>query len=191
VQQRDAMRVMREFVDDEDVVILGIGSPNIDWLTLGQRELNFSIFAAMGLAQSFGLGMALAQPLRRVLVMEGDGGVLMSLGAIASAAEQAPPNLKHFVFTNRSFGATGNQPLPNAAQLDFAAAARAMGAIGCHIASMDELQRQAARLIREPGYVVVSVETDQGVLRDFPPAMHPPLPIQQRARFLRAMGLEQ
>jgi sulfopyruvate decarboxylase subunit beta len=190
VQQRDAMRVLRESVTDDDVVILGIGSPNIDWLALGQRDLNFSIFAAMGLAQSFGLGMALAQPERRVLVMEGDGGVLMSLGAISSAAEQAPPNLKHFVFTNRGFGATGNQPLPNAAHLDFAAAARALGANGCYISTLDELKKLAPALIDTPGYVVVSLETDQGALRDFPREMHPPLPIQQRARFLRAMGLE-
>jgi thiamine pyrophosphate-dependent acetolactate synthase large subunit-like protein len=191
MQQREAMRVLREHVAYDDVVILGIGSPNIDWLALGQRALNFSIFASMGLAQSFGLGMALAQPERRVLVMEGDGGVLMSVGAIASAAEQAPPNLKHFVFTNRSFGATGNQPLPNASRLDFAAAARAMGANGCHVTTLDELKSLAQTLIADPGYVVVSIETDQGALRDFPPEMHPPLPIQQRARFLRAMGLEQ
>src|SRR6266508_2667788 len=153
MQQRESMRVLRQHVTDDDVVILGIGSPNIDWLALGQRDLNFSIFAAMGLAQSFGLGMALAQPARTVLVMEGDGGVLMSLGAISSAAEQAPPNLKHFVFTNRSFGATGNQPLPNAARLDFAAAARAMGANACHISTLDELKDGARTLIESPGYV--------------------------------------
>jgi thiamine pyrophosphate-dependent acetolactate synthase large subunit-like protein len=184
------MRVLRDRVTDDDVVILGIGSPNIDWLALGERQLNFSIFAAMGLAQSFGLGMALAQPQRRVLVMEGDGGVLMSLGAIASAAEQAPPNLKHFVFTNRSFGATGNQPLPNARQLDFAAAARALGAPACHVTALDELCALAPRLIDEPGYMVVSVETDQGRLRDFPADIRPPMPMLQRARFLRAMGIE-
>jgi sulfopyruvate decarboxylase subunit beta len=190
VQQRDAMRILREHVADDDVVILGIGSPNIDWLALGQRELNFSIFASMGSAQSFGLGMALAQPDRRVLVMEGDGGVLMSLGAISSAAEQAPPNLKHFVFTNRSFGATGNQPLPNAARLDFAAASCALGARGYHITELDVLKKQAATLIDTPGYVVVSIETEQGALRDFPKEMQIPMPMEQRARFLRAMGLE-
>jgi phosphonopyruvate decarboxylase len=190
VQQREAMRILRGQISDEDIVILGIGSPNIDWLALGPRELNFSIFAAMGLAQSFGLGIALAQPERRVVVMEGDGGVLMSLGAISSAAEQAPPNLKHFVFTNRSFGATGNQPLPNAAQIDFAAAARAMGAASCSIQTLAELRAHAPRLIGEPGYLVVSIETDQGALHDFPPENRPPMPMQQRARFLRAMGLE-
>jgi sulfopyruvate decarboxylase subunit beta len=190
LQQREAMRVLREHVKEDDVVVLAIGSPNIDWLLVGQRDLNFSIFAAMGLAQSFGLGMALAQPERRVLVMEGDGGVLMSLGAISSAAEQAPPNLKHFVFVNRSFGATGNQPLPNAEGLDFAAAARALGANACHISTLDELKAHARELIESPGYTVVSIETDQGALRDFPAEMHPPLPIQQRARFLRAMGIE-
>ena len=128
MQQRVAMRILRELIDDDDIVVLGIGSPNVDWFALGQRSLDFGIYAAMGLAQSFGLGLALAQPNRRVLVLEGDGGVLMSLAAIASAAEQAPPNLKHFVFANRSFGATGNQPLPSASRLDFAAAARALGA---------------------------------------------------------------
>jgi thiamine pyrophosphate-dependent acetolactate synthase large subunit-like protein len=188
--QRDAMRVLRELLTDADVVVLGIGSPNVDWLALGSRALDFSIYAAMGLAQSFGLGLALAQPARRVLVLEGDGGVLMSLGAIASAAEQAPPNLKHFVFVNRSFGATGNQPLPNAERLNFAAAACALGAAGQHATTLAEFRDIAARVLETPGYAVVSVETDQAQLRDFPPDMRYPLPLEQRARFLRAMGLE-
>jgi thiamine pyrophosphate-dependent acetolactate synthase large subunit-like protein len=191
MQQRAAMRVLRDLIDDDDVVVLGIGSPNVDWLALGQRALDFGIYAAMGLAQSFGLGLALARPERRVLVLEGDGGVLMSLGAIASAAEQAPPNLKHFVFTNRSFGATGNQPLPNANQLDFAAAARALGAPSSHARTLEEFRAVAASALATPGYVVVSVETDQGSLRDFVPGeMRVVLPLEQRARFLRAMGLE-
>jgi thiamine pyrophosphate-dependent acetolactate synthase large subunit-like protein len=188
--QRDAMRVLRDLLTDADVVILGIGSPNVDWLALGQRELDFSIYAAMGLAQSFGLGLALAQPQRRVLVLEGDGGVLMSLGAIATAAEQAAPNLKHLVFVNRSFGATGNQPLPNAGQLNFAAAACALGAAGQHATTLQEFRDIATRVLDTPGYAVVSIETEQAQLRDFPPDMRYALPLEQRARFLRAMGLE-
>jgi sulfopyruvate decarboxylase subunit beta len=183
--------VLRDLITDDDVVVLGIGSPNVDWAALGQRALDFGMYAAMGLAQSFGLGLALAQPQRRVLVLEGDGGVLMSLGAIASAAEQAPPNLKHFVFTNRSFGATGNQPLPGARQLDFAAAARALGASAESAGTLKAFRTVAARVLDTPGYVVINVETDQGRLRDFIPGeMRIPLPLEQRARFLRAMGVE-
>ena len=185
------MRILRELITDDDVVVLGIGSPNVDWAALGTRALDFGIYAAMGLAQSFGLGIALAQPQRRVLVLEGDGGVLMSLGAIASSAEQAPPNLKHFIFTNRSFGATGNQPLPNARRLDFVAAARALGAHSTSATTLDEFRTVAESVLQQPGYVVVSVETDQGQLRDFIPGeMRTPLPLEQRARFLRAIGLE-
>jgi phosphonopyruvate decarboxylase len=190
MQQRAAMRVLRDLLTDDDVVVLGIGSPNVDWFALGQRALDFGIYAAMGLAQSFGLGLALAQPVRRVLVLEGDGGVLMSLGAIASAAEQAPPNLKHFVFVNRGFGATGNQPLPAASRLDFAAAARALGAPAVGASTLEEFRSVAAQALASPGYLVVAVETDPGQVRDFIPGeMRIPLPLEQRARFLRAMGL--
>jgi sulfopyruvate decarboxylase subunit beta len=191
MQQRAAMRILRDLIADDDIVVLGIGSPNIDWFALGQRALDFGIYAAMGLAQSFGLGLALAQPNRRVLVLEGDGGVLMSLGAIASAAEQAPPNLKHFVFTNRSFGATGNQPLPSASELDFTAAARALGAQSVSATTLENFRKLAASALDTPGYIVITVETDQGQLRDFTQGeMRIPLPLEQRARFLRAMGIE-
>jgi sulfopyruvate decarboxylase subunit beta len=188
MRRGDAMRVLRDLVTDDDVVVLGIGGTNVDWLALGIRDLDFSIYAAMGLAQSFGLGMALAQPDRRVLVLEGDGGVLMSLGAMASAADQAPPNLKHFVFVNRSWGATGNQPLPNAAHLDFAAAARAVGATGYHACTLDELRQIAERVLGEPGYAVVGVETDRSGIKDFPPEVKHDMPIDQRSRFLHAIA---
>lgn len=183
----DAMRVLRDLISDDDLVVLGIGGTNVDWLSLGLRDRDFSIYAAMGLAQSFGLGLALAQPARRVLVLEGDGGLLMSLGAIATAAAQRPPNLKHFVFVNRGFGATGHQPLPNAEQLDLAAAARALGAAGYHVATLDGFQTVAIAVLGSPGYAVVTVETERNEARDFPPDMRYDLPLEQRARFLRAL----
>src|SRR5262245_55055337 len=98
MERIDAMRVLRELITDDDAVVLAIGGTNVDWLALGLRDRDFSIYAAMGLALPFGLGMALAQPARRVLVLEGDGGALLNLGGMATAAGQAVPNLTHFIF---------------------------------------------------------------------------------------------
>lgn len=188
MERVDAMRVLRELITDDDLVILGIGGTNVDWLTLGQREADFGIYAAMGLAQSFGLGLALAQPDRRVLVLEGDGGVLMSLGSLATAAGQPVPNLTHIVFMNRSWGATGNQPLPNAAHLDLAAAARALGAFGSYAATPEDVRTAAAEALIHPGYALLCVECERSSVKDFPPDMRIRLPLEQREHFLRAVA---
>jgi sulfopyruvate decarboxylase subunit beta len=78
----------------------------------GQRDDDgcFYMIGSMGLASSIGLGLALAQPRRRVLVLDGDGNVLMNPGALASIAARRPPNLLHVCFDNGAHASTGEQP---------------------------------------------------------------------------------
>jgi thiamine pyrophosphate-dependent acetolactate synthase large subunit-like protein len=109
------------------LVIAGLGAPNWDISAAGDNPNNFPLWGAMGAAAMMGLGLALAQPKRRVLVVTGDGEMLMSVGALATIAVQNPPNLSVVVLDNERFGETGGQKTHTAAGVDLAGFASAAG----------------------------------------------------------------
>jgi thiamine pyrophosphate-dependent acetolactate synthase large subunit-like protein len=109
------------------LVIAGLGSTAWDVTAAGDHPLNFPLWGAMGGAAMLGLGLALAQPARRVLVITGDGELLMGLGSLATIAVQRPPNLALVVFDNERYGETGMQPTHTAHGVDLAAVAAACG----------------------------------------------------------------
>ena len=95
--------------DDNLLVIAGLGSSNWDITEAGDRPLNMPLWGGMGATVPMALGLALAQPTKRVLVITGDGDMLMSLGSLATVATQQPENLAICVLDNEKFGETGNQ----------------------------------------------------------------------------------
>jgi thiamine pyrophosphate-dependent acetolactate synthase large subunit-like protein len=111
----------------ELLVIAGLGAPNWDVSAAGDTPNNFPLWGAMGAASMMGLGLALAQPKRNVLVITGDGEMLMSLGALATIAVERPPNLTIAVLDNERFGETGMQKTHTAGGVDLAGMALAAG----------------------------------------------------------------
>jgi thiamine pyrophosphate-dependent acetolactate synthase large subunit-like protein len=109
------------------LVVAGLGSTAWDVTAAGDHPLNFPLWGAMGGSAALGLGLALAQPDRRVLVISGDGDVLMGLGSLATIAVQKPSNLALVVFDNERYGETGMQPTHTAHGIDLAAMAHAAG----------------------------------------------------------------
>jgi thiamine pyrophosphate-dependent acetolactate synthase large subunit-like protein len=109
------------------LVIAGLGAPNWDVTAAGDHPNNFPLWGAMGSAAMIGLGLALAQPARRVLVITGDGEMLMALGALATIAVQKPRNLTLAVLDNERFGETGMQKTHTAHGIDLAGIAKAAG----------------------------------------------------------------
>jgi thiamine pyrophosphate-dependent acetolactate synthase large subunit-like protein len=109
------------------LVIAGLGAPNWDVSATGDHPNNFPLWGAMGAAAMIGLGLAMAQPKRRVLVITGDGEMLMSIGALATIAVEKPANLTIAVLDNERFGETGMQKTHTAAGVDLAAMAAAAG----------------------------------------------------------------
>lgn len=105
--------------------IAGLGATAWDLTAAGDRPTTFPLWGAMGGAAAMGLGLALAQPSRRVIVVTGDGEQLMGLGALATVAVQRPKNLAVVVFDNESYGETGMQATHTAAGVDLAGVARA------------------------------------------------------------------
>jgi thiamine pyrophosphate-dependent acetolactate synthase large subunit-like protein len=111
----------------EALVVTGLGSPSWDAFAAGDRDGTFYLWGAMGGAAAMGLGLALAQPQRSVLVLTGDGEQLMGLGTLATIAAQQPPNLSVVVLDNGHYGETGMQRSHTGLGTDLAAVARACG----------------------------------------------------------------
>ena len=111
----------------DTLVVAGLGAPAWDVTAAGDTPLNFPLWGAMGGALPLGLGLALAQPSRRVLVVTGDGEMLMGIGSLATVALQAPANLAIVVLDKERYGETGMQATHTAAETDLAAVAAASG----------------------------------------------------------------
>jgi thiamine pyrophosphate-dependent acetolactate synthase large subunit-like protein len=138
----------REFVQDllRDrnglLVITGLGSPTYDVAACGDHPLNFYLWGAMGSAAMIGLGLALAQPAHRVLVLTGDGEALMGLGSLATMGVKQPANLAIVVLDNQQYGETGMQPSHTHAGVDLVAVAKACRfANGLHVSEPDAVSR--------------------------------------------------
>jgi sulfopyruvate decarboxylase subunit beta len=111
-----------------DVVVVTImGAVAAELQSLGHRDNFFYLQHAMGLASSMGLGIALARPDRRVVVLDGDGSILMNLGGLTTLARYRPPNLTHVVFDNESLLSVGGFPTATSTGSDIAGMAAAAG----------------------------------------------------------------
>src|SRR3954463_15605046 len=111
----------------EEAVIGGIGNTNFDLWAAGHRPQNFYMLGSMGLAFPIALGVALAQPKRRVFALEGDGSLLMQLGSLSTIATLAPKNLTMVVMDNGVYQITGAQPTPGSTVAALVAIAIASG----------------------------------------------------------------
>ena len=109
------------------LVVAGLGAPAWDCAAAGDHPFTFPLWGAMGSAAMIGLGLALAQPKRRVLVVTGDGEMLMGLGSLATIGVRRPGNLSIVVLDNERYGETGMQKTHTAYGVDLAAVARACG----------------------------------------------------------------
>ena len=129
---REALVALRAVRRDDDVVVTTMGVAR-EWMALGTHPLDLVLVpSSMGQATSYGLGLALAQPRRRVVVVNGDGSMLMNLGSLVSIVAAAPPNLVVILLDNGVYEVTGAQPVPGAGRVDFAALARACGLRAVH-----------------------------------------------------------
>src|SRR5437868_9028514 len=143
-----------------------MGAVAAELYSLGHRANFFYLEHAMGSASSIGLGIALAQPGRKVIVMDGDGSLLMQLGSLVTVAGAAPENFYHVVFENGVYATSGGQPLPAEGRLDFEVMAR--GAGFAHAARFDDAAGFKAALPglldrRGPVFVTLQIEPEVGV----------------------------
>jgi thiamine pyrophosphate-dependent acetolactate synthase large subunit-like protein len=172
----------------EEAVVGGIGNTNFDLWAAGHRPQNFYMLGSMGLAFPIALGVALAQPNRRVFALEGDGSLLMQLGCLSTIATLKPKNLSMIVMDNGIYQITGAQPTPAAAATDLIAVA-----IGCGLtnstwaADEEDFERliDLSLTASEPMLIGVRIDEKPGTgttRRD---------PVQIRERFMLGLGVRE
>ena len=167
------------------LVVTGLGAATYDVGVLGDREQNFYLWGAMGGTGMIGLGLALAQPTKRVLVITGDGEMLMGMGSLASIAAARAPNLAIAVLDNARFGETGAQHSHTGLTTDLEAVAKACGWSATTTATgMAEVEALRPRLRTEPLFAVIRIAPDEK------PRFIPPRDgAFVTERFRRALGL--
>ncbi|MCC6891070.1 MAG: thiamine pyrophosphate-binding protein [Hyphomicrobiales bacterium] len=151
----ECFAILKRHIGDE--VVVASYSSALEWNDLNPRVLNFFANGAMGLGSSHALGLALGHPERRVVVLDGDGSLLMNLGSLVTIAAAAPTNLVHFVCQNACYEANGGHPLPNP-QADFAGLARAAGYRHVHdFSDLRSFEQQAGHVLSQEGPVFATL----------------------------------
>lgn len=162
MDRKKALELLAARITDE--IVVSTYSTATDWISIIERPLNYFSSGAMGLASSHGLGLALARPERRVIVLDGDGSLLMNLPTLVTIGRVAPRNFTHLVFRNGTYEANGGHPIPNP-EVDFEGHARA-----AHIRkaftvdTLDAFRDRLDYILHEEGPVFGCVNVEQGVI---------------------------
>ena len=145
LRRREVAKKVLEAGGDEFLLISGLGSSNWDFTAAGDRDTFFPLWGAMGGAVPIGLGLAIAQPTRRVVVATGDGEMLMGVGSLATVAMQMPKNLAILVFDNERYGETGMQETATALRANLEKIAQ-----GCGIVTTKTIRKKGELLSALP-----------------------------------------
>ena len=182
MKPEDVLRVIAAGRGDAIVIPTMTTAPA--WRTLAPDDLSVSCVGFMGGASSLGLGVALARPDRRVIVLDGDGSLLMQLGSLATIAGAAPRNLLHLVFKNGVYHTSGSQGIPGGLSVDFVTMAKGAGyRLALAIADLAEFSRQFPELLKAEGPVMAELHT--GLAAQTPMTAGGGVPFHQQVHNLR------
>ena len=158
MKRDECFRVLARHIKDEAVV--ATYSSAVDWVEVAPRPLNYLSIGAMGLDSSHGLGLALGRPDKRVIVLQGDGSLLMNLGSLVTIGAVAPKNLVHLVAQNDTYEANGSQPIPNP-KVDFAAIARGAGYAAVYdFSDLKNFEQQIGHVLEQQGPVFATLRVE-------------------------------
>ncbi len=177
---KDALAVVHKARGERDIVITTM-MPARDWMAMGQGPLDMVLVpSAMSHATSMGLGLALAQPDRRIIVCNGDGSMLMNLGSLVSIAAAGAANMLVIVFDNGSYEVTGSQPIPGAGAVNYSLIAQGAGFAACaEFREIESWRGSFPKLLAGPGPTLVVLHVEP-VLGEAGPKS--PGPAAERAR---------
>ena len=160
IQTADMLKVFQQYRGDA-IVIPGRGGRH--WVQISTNPTRDVPLGdpAMGGHASFGLGLALAQPDKRVVLFDSEGDVLMGMGALATIAEQAPRNFYHFMLDNECYATTGGQPVPNAKNIAYDVVARGAGYPQTYaFDNLEDFSNNIKAILDQPGPVFVALKVD-------------------------------
>ncbi len=144
-------------------IVVAVYQAAFEWIAIRPRGPIYIAVGAMGQASSHALGLALGLPDRRILVLDGDGSLLMNLGSLVTIANAAPANLLHCVCENGTYEANGGHPIPGRDKVSFAGLARAAGYRAAHeFSRLDALEAALPEIVRATGPVLVDLKVEPG-----------------------------
>lgn len=183
----DITKRMVALLRHEEAVVGGIGYTNFDLWASGQRPQNFYMLGSMGLAVPIGMGVAMAQPARKVIALEGDGSILMQLGSLATVAARGQKNLAIVIMDNGAYQITGGQKTLTEEGADIVAIARGCG-LSQSVWAADEsaFEELIAVTLREDGPWLIGCRIDSGKPADTTERDPPIL----KDRFMRGLGVK-
>jgi phosphonopyruvate decarboxylase len=162
MKRDECFRALARHLNDE--IVLPVYSSAFDWLEIAPRALNYYAFGAMGLGSSHALGLALGRPDKRVIVLDGDGSLLMNLGTLVTIGAAAPKNLVHFLCRNGTYEANGGHPIPQP-EVDFSGLAQAAGyAQTLDFRELGDFEAALPRLLAQDGPTFAALHIEKGTL---------------------------
>ena len=185
MKRDEALRVLSQHYPDG--IVVPVYQSAFDWMGIRPHPLNYLCTGAMGQGSSHALGLALACPTEPVVVLDGDGSLLMNLGSLVTIGHQSPTNFWHFVCENGIYEVNGEFPVPGHEKVDFAALALAAGYREAFTFSdLNEFADRVPQILASPGPILVAlkVEAGESFPRDYP-AIHS---VQARISFKRALA---
>jgi sulfopyruvate decarboxylase subunit beta len=161
MKRDDALRVLAKHYPEG--IVVPVFQSAFDWMVIRPHPLNYLCTGAMGQASSHALGLALGAPNEKIVVLDGDGSLLMNLGSLVTIANVAPANLVHFVFHNGIYEVNGEFPLPTSDNLSFEGIAREAGyAKTWSIDDLETLDETLHEILQTSGPVFVSLRVEAG-----------------------------
>lgn len=181
MKRHEAIEIICQSLAGDELAVSSTGMISREFFTAEDRPRNFYMMGSMGLASSIGHGLALNLPETRVVILEGDGSVLMNLGSLATIGHNAPSNLTHIVLDNEAHDSTGGQATA-ASTIALEKVAEAAGYKQvCKAVSADELRDAVGRL-KDEGPVFILVKVEKGELEGVGRVSHSPDEVRERFR---------
>ena len=177
---REAITTIMELLKGQ-LVVCANGFISREAFTIRDRTENFYMIGSMGLASSIGLGVALSKPSRKVIILDGDGNLLMNLGSLPMIGSLQPKNLLHIVLDNEVYASTGNQPtISNVIELEDIAKSAKYAYIK-KVTTDDELRREVAHILENdgPSFLLVKI-SDKEEQKEIGRVTHSPEEIKER-----------
>jgi len=162
MKRADCLKVLAQYRTDE-IVLTCWQSMNV-WEQLSPSKYNFQSMRTMGECSTFGLGLALARPDKRIIVLEGDGSLCMNLASLITIAMVAPNNFYQFIMHNKVYETTGGQTIPNVDHLDLTMIARGAGITNVHrYSDTHTFEKELPVILKDKGpvFIVLDIEIDE------------------------------
>jgi sulfopyruvate decarboxylase subunit beta len=168
MKRYDCLKLLAAMLDPKVIVVTNIGPISREWNALRPSDANL-LQINLGLCAAVGMGVAVSLPHRQVVLLDGDGNLLLNLASLADLANQNLKNLVHVVLDNESYEGGGGLRSATAGRADLAAIARGAGVPDASIATtLDDFERTARRSLNEPGHHFIVAKVEQGSVAQLP-----------------------